>query len=79
MKVTRKFGMSYYTLQLTDDEAAKWNMLKTAPSYIKRTGRDEIFEEAYIRTHFGDKKNLLKALNSLDKDLTKFEKTVNLH
>ena len=74
MKVTRKFGLSYYTLQLTDAEATKWNQLKSAPNYIKQRERDGIFSDAYIRTYFGSKEKLMESLNALDKTLTKFEK-----
>lgn len=79
MKVTRKFGLSYHTVHLTDAEAARWNQLKSAPRYIKQRERHDIFTDAYIRTYFGNKENLMNAFNALDKDLTKFEKDANLY
>ena len=79
MKVTRKFGLSFYTLQLTDAEAVKWNQLKSAPNYIKQRERDDIFSDAYVRTYFGSKEKLMKSLNALDKDLTKLDSEIAQH
>lgn len=77
MKISRKFGLSYYTLDLDKTETAQWKATNNLPNFQKKIERKKIFENAFIRIKFGGTEGAMKALNALDSSLREFSQRIS--
>ena len=77
MKIRRKIGLSFYDLDLTKDETIAWKDAKNLPSHLRRSVRNDIARQAFIRESFGGTEGALNALRKLEPELKKLETMVS--
>ena len=72
MKLTKKIGLSYYTLNLNAEQTAYWKSISKMdiPRFRKQEIRKAFIRDLYIDQKLGGYDNAVKALKSLDMTLT---------
>ena len=72
MKLTKKIGLSYYTLNLNAEQTAYWKSISKMDisQFRKQEIRKAFIRDLYVDQKLGGYDNAVKALKSLDMTLT---------